>query len=142
MTLPLDEPLPLPWSIDSYGNIRISGTRITIDLLFAYFEADYSPEYLIEQFPTLKPADVYLVKAFYLLHPEESREHLRLVREEYARLRAKIEAELGTGEETNRKVLERAASGAAGPVAQELARKELALREQEAVAPVSRRRGY
>ena len=142
MTLPLDEPLPQPWSIDSYGNIRISGTRITIDLLFAYFEADYSPEYLIEQFPTLKPADVYLVKAFYLLHPEESREHLRLVREEVARLRAEFEAEFGSPEETMKRVLERAASDATRPDLQEYALKELALREQEAVAPVSRRRGY
>ena len=91
MTLPLEEPLPLPWRTDEEGRLRVGNSRITLEDLWHHFEEGRTPESIVEQLPTVSLANVYLVKAFCLLHEEEVREHMRRYEAEAARIRANHE---------------------------------------------------
>ena len=80
-------------AMDASGSIRISGTRITLDSLMAHFDAGESPEEIAQQLDVLDLADVYLVRAYCLLHPEEVRGYLTARSEQAKHTRAMIEAE-------------------------------------------------
>ena len=49
-----------------YGDIRLTGHRIGLFHVVKYYNEGYSPEMLVEQFPTLELALIHKVIAFYL----------------------------------------------------------------------------
>jgi len=56
----------VPVRTDADGVIRVGGTRVTLDTLVAAFEAGATPEEIVQQYPTVELADVYMVIAYYL----------------------------------------------------------------------------
>lgn len=54
----------------------IAGTRISLDSVVYSFNEGNSPEAIQEQFPLLKPAQIYGAIAFYLDHQAELNEYL------------------------------------------------------------------
>lgn len=92
MTLQMDA-IPVPMAMDASGSIRIGGTRITLDDLMAHFDAGESPEEIVQQLDALYLADVYLVRGYCLLHPQEIGDYLRARSEQAKQTRALIEAE-------------------------------------------------
>lgn len=50
----------------AYGEIRLTGHRIGLFHVVKYYNEGYSPEMLVEQFPTLELALIHKVIAFYL----------------------------------------------------------------------------
>ena len=65
MSLVLESP-PLPLVIDDFGVIRIAGTRIPLDTVIYAFKQGATPEQIVDDFDTLRLADVYAVIAHYL----------------------------------------------------------------------------
>lgn len=64
-TIGLDlKPEPLPLRMDEDGSIRVGSSRITLDVLFEYFEAGVSPDDIALDYDTLDRADVYSVLAW------------------------------------------------------------------------------
>lgn len=81
----------IPLSTDAYGAIRVGGTRVLLDVIIAAFQAGATPEAIVQQFPSVTLADVYLVIAHYLTHTVEIDAYLSQRQNEAARLQAAIE---------------------------------------------------
>lgn len=95
MTLQMDA-VPVPMAMDASGSIRIGGTRITLDNLMAHFEAGESPEEIVAQLDVLNLADVYLVRGYCLLHPDEVRAYLKTRSVLAKQAKTTIESETGS----------------------------------------------
>lgn len=87
-----------PMATDGDGAVRIGGTRITLDVLAAHFEAGATPEEVVEQLDTLSLEDVRRVRDYCLRRPDEVDAYLRARSERVERLRARIEAESGSAD--------------------------------------------
>lgn len=67
MSLAIDpEPVPLVTDVD--GVVRVGTTRVTLDTVVAAFREGATSEEIVQQYPTLRLADVYSVIAYYLRH--------------------------------------------------------------------------
>ncbi len=62
---------PLPMVVDADGVIRIGGTRVTLATVVAAFRDGMTAEAIVEQYPSLGLADVYLVIGYFLSHQAE-----------------------------------------------------------------------
>jgi uncharacterized protein (DUF433 family) len=69
------EPVPLEKNAD--GVIRVGGTRVTLDTIVTVFEAGATPEEIVQRYPSLYMADVYVAIGYYLRHRSEVEEYLR-----------------------------------------------------------------
>jgi uncharacterized protein (DUF433 family) len=63
------EPVPLVQGAD--GVMRVRGTRITLDTVFAAFREGATAEEIVQQYPSLSLADVYQVIGYCLRHFSE-----------------------------------------------------------------------
>src|SRR5438105_2611464 len=68
---------PLPLATDPDGAIRIGATRVTLDTVVAAYREGMTPESIVEQYPTLRLADVYSVIGYILSHSDEVEAYLR-----------------------------------------------------------------
>jgi len=68
---------PVPLEKNSDGVIRIGGTRVTLDTIVAVFEAGATAEEIVQRYPSLDIADVYVALGYYLRHRAEVGEYLR-----------------------------------------------------------------
>jgi uncharacterized protein (DUF433 family) len=76
MTLRLSaDPVPLASDVD--GVVRVGLTRVTLDTVVAAFREGMTPEGIVEQYPSLRLAQVYSVIAYILNHPDEVEGYLR-----------------------------------------------------------------
>jgi uncharacterized protein (DUF433 family) len=53
---------------DPHGDIRVRGTRVTLDTIVTAFSAGAMAEEIAQKFPTVPLADVYQIIAYYLNH--------------------------------------------------------------------------
>ncbi len=84
---------PLPLRECEGGVIRVSGSRISLDLIVEQYENGMTPEDMVRAYDTLALADVYGVVAYYLRHRDEVRAYLKRRATEAEALRVMIEAE-------------------------------------------------
>jgi len=61
-------PEPVPISTDKDGVVRVGTTRVTLDTVVSAFREGATSEEIVQQYPTLRLADVYSVIAYYLRH--------------------------------------------------------------------------
>ena len=95
----------VPLQTDTHGTIHVSGTRVTLDTLIAYYQQGESPEDLHEGFPTISLTDIYAVISYYLSHRDELDAYLNRRREEADRLRENIEAQYTPEQKANQERL-------------------------------------
>jgi uncharacterized protein (DUF433 family) len=67
----LVEAQAVPLGVDADGVARIGGTRVTLDTVIAAFREGMTAEAIVEQYPSLGLADIYLVIGFFLNHQSE-----------------------------------------------------------------------
>lgn len=84
---------PPPLRVDGGGAVRVTNTRISLDLVVEQYENGMTPEDMVRTYDTLALADVYAVIAYYLRHRDEVGAYLKRRAEEAEALRSKIEAE-------------------------------------------------
>lgn len=72
---PIPEPIPI--YTDEHGRLRITNTRVLLDLVIHAFHLGHTPETITEQYPSLSLDDVYLAIGYYLRHKDEVDAHLR-----------------------------------------------------------------
>lgn len=82
----------VPLQTDDYGSIRVSGTRVTLDVVIARFHQGYSPEAIHQAFSSVPVSDIYAVISYYLAHREELDAYLKRRDEEAERIRQELEA--------------------------------------------------
>ena len=95
----------VPLQTDAHGTIRVSGTRVTLDTLIAFYHQGESPEDLHEGFPTISLTDIYAVISYYLSHRDEIDVYLNRRREEADRLQQDIEAQYTPEQKANQERL-------------------------------------
>ena len=91
-SLPLHAERP-PLRIDEGDVVRVSGTRITLDLVIDQYESGMTPEDMVRACDSLELADVYAVIGWYVRHKGEVADYLKQRAEQAEALRAKIESE-------------------------------------------------
>jgi len=85
-------PLTIPLHTDSHGTVRVGGTRVTLQSLLASFLDGATPEQIVQDFDTLKLADVYTVIAYYLANRAAVDAYLQEERKQGEEVRQKMEA--------------------------------------------------
>ena len=81
-----------PLVIDSDGVIRVGETRVTLDTIAEAFNEGLAAEEIVQQYPTLKLADIYGAIAYYLNHRNAVDDYLVQRRSEGERIRQENEA--------------------------------------------------
>jgi uncharacterized protein (DUF433 family) len=67
---------PAPLTTDTDGVVRVGSSRVTLDTVVAAFREGMTPEGIVEQYPSLRLADVYSVIGYVLNHLEEVEHYL------------------------------------------------------------------
>jgi uncharacterized protein (DUF433 family) len=91
MSLTFD-PVAVPLHTDPHGTVRVGGTRVTLQTLLASFLDGATPEQMIQDFDTLKLADVYAVVAYYLKNRAAVDAYLEGQRKKGEEVRREMEA--------------------------------------------------
>ena len=99
---------PVPLYIGQRGEVRVTGTRVLLEIVIHFFEQGYTPEEIVDSFSTLHLADVYAVIAYYLRHTEAVKGYIQWVDEEAAKIRQTIEAYQNSAEFRERLAARRA----------------------------------
>ena len=84
--------MTVPLQTDKDGVIRVSGTRVTLDVVIARFEQGATPDDIHDSFDVLPINDIYAVIAYYLANRDELEAYTQRRAEEGERLRQEWEA--------------------------------------------------
>jgi uncharacterized protein (DUF433 family) len=82
----------VPITTDDYGNVRVGGTRVTLDTVVAAFKEGATPEEIAIQYPVLQLADIYDVIAYYLRETETVEAYLQVRAEQREQIKQESEA--------------------------------------------------
>ena len=85
------EPERIPLTSNADGVFLVAGTRVSLDLIVAAFDAGATAEEIAQQYSTVPLADVYAVITYYLRHCDEVVAYLEQRGEERDRVRAENE---------------------------------------------------
>jgi uncharacterized protein (DUF433 family) len=77
----------VPLHRDADGAIRVGSSRVTLDTIVQAFQDGESPESIVEQYPAVELADVYLVLGHILRHPEDLASYLSERRKQATQVR-------------------------------------------------------
>lgn len=83
---------PIPLHTDQGGVVRVGGTRVTLDSVIYAFQEGSTAEQILEQYPSLRLADVYAVISYYLRHGEEVDAYVNEQRRQAEEVRRQDEA--------------------------------------------------
>ncbi len=92
----VETPAPLRTDVD--GNVRVGGTRVTLDTVVGAYLDGATAEDIVAGFPTLELADVYAVLSYYLRQRADVDAYLCEQEREAAVIRARIEARSPQGD--------------------------------------------
>lgn len=81
-----------PLTLHDDGTLRVTGSRVLLDMIVQQFKLGASPEHICESYPSLTLRDVYGALFFYLDHTAEVEEYLRRQQDAAADIRSQIEA--------------------------------------------------
>ncbi len=68
---------PVPLTGDADGVLRVGSSRVTLDTVVAAFREGMTPEGIVQQYPSLRLAEVYSVIGYVLNHAAEVDSYLR-----------------------------------------------------------------
>jgi uncharacterized protein (DUF433 family) len=85
-------PEPPPLRLDLGGTIRVGATRVRLDTVLYAFNTGCTPEAILEDFPTLKLADIYAIITYYLWHRDEVDAYLRARQEQAEEIEREVRA--------------------------------------------------
>jgi uncharacterized protein (DUF433 family) len=83
----------IPIYSDGDGRIRVSGTRVLLDLIVHAYHQGETPEHIVQMYPTLTSDQVYLAIGYYLRHRDTVDAYIQRMDEEAERLKQEIEAQ-------------------------------------------------
>lgn len=82
----------IPIYTDEHGRMRVSDTRVLLDLIVYAYHQGETPEHIVQMYPTLTLDQIYLAIGYYLRHRETVDTYIRQMEEEAERLRQDYEA--------------------------------------------------
>ncbi len=84
MDVPITEVIPI--YTDNDGRMRVSRTRVLLDLIVYAYHKGETPEHIVQMYPTLILDQVYLAIGYYLRHRESVDAYIRQMEEETKRI--------------------------------------------------------
>jgi uncharacterized protein (DUF433 family) len=96
--------IEVPIETDSYGTIRVRGSRVTLASLVYCDRQGDSPERIHQGFPTVPLDTIYAVIAYYHTHREEVDSYIATMEVEAEAWRQQYEAENPQGQAFNERV--------------------------------------
>src|SRR5262249_26833509 len=93
----------------SDGNVRVSGTRVTLDTIIGFYQQGFGAEELADDFPTVPLADIHATLSYYFRHKAEVDAYLEEQDRKAAEMRHKWEARFGTQDGLKERLLARLA---------------------------------
>lgn len=87
---PITEVIPI--YSDADGRMRVSGTRVLLDLVVYAYHQGETPEHIIQMYPTLTLDQVYLTLGYYLRHRDTVDDYIRQMEAEAEAVRQEWEA--------------------------------------------------
>jgi uncharacterized protein (DUF433 family) len=87
---------PVPLTVAEGGAVRISGTRVPLEVVVEAFQQGDSAEEIASAYSSLSLADVYAVLAYYLRHREAVEQYVAQRRQEADALQARLASEFPT----------------------------------------------
>jgi uncharacterized protein (DUF433 family) len=93
MTTLVIETRPIPLESREDGAIMVASTRIPLDTVILAFRNGDSVEEIVEQYDTLRIADVYAIIGYYLDHQEEVDDYLHRRQADAAEFQRNMEAQ-------------------------------------------------
>lgn len=88
---PLTEVIPI--YTDSDRRMRVSKTRVLLDLVVYAYHQGETPEHIIQMYPTLSLDQVYLAIGYYLRHRGTVDAYIQQMETEAKQIQAEIEAQ-------------------------------------------------
>jgi uncharacterized protein (DUF433 family) len=85
-------PERVPLYLDEHGDIRVTGSRVTLDTIVAEYESGATPQAIAQGFDTVELADVYSIIGFYLRHRPAVQQYLQTQEAKAAEAWKKAEA--------------------------------------------------
>lgn len=82
----------VPLRIDGSGVVRVGKTRVLIDLVVQAFNEGATAEEIMQMYPSLPLADIYLVIGYYLKHRTDVDAYLQERAERGEEMRKRIQA--------------------------------------------------
>ncbi|MDO9128591.1 MAG: DUF433 domain-containing protein [Anaerolineales bacterium] len=82
----------IPLETDTYGVIRVSSTRVTLDTIVSAFKDGATAEEIAQQYPSVPLVDVYYVIGYYLRRRDEVESYLGQRKKEADELQKQMEA--------------------------------------------------
>lgn len=83
----------IPIYNDPDGRMRVTGTRVLLDMIVEAYRRGETPEHIVQMYPTLKLDQVFLALGYYMRHRETVDSYIRRMEDEAERLRQDWEAE-------------------------------------------------
>ena len=83
----------IPIYSDDDGRMRVSGTRVLLDLVMYAYHQGKTPEHIIQMYPTLSLEKLYLAIGYYLRHREEVDAYIQRMEAEAEQMRQEWEAQ-------------------------------------------------
>ena len=77
----------IPIYTDDHGRMRVSGTRVLLDLIVYAYHQGHTPEHIVQMYPTLTSDQVYLAIGYYLRHRDTVDRYIRHLDDDAERLR-------------------------------------------------------
>jgi uncharacterized protein (DUF433 family) len=84
----------VPLATDADGAVRVGSTRVTLDTIVVAFREGLTAEEIVNQYPAVSLADVYLVIGYFLNHQAEVDAYLHARQQQAAETRRETEARL------------------------------------------------
>ena len=88
---PLTEIIPI--YTDADGRMRVSNTRVLLDLVVYAYHQGETPEHIIQMYPTLSLDQVYLAIGYYLRHRETVDAYIQQMEIEAKQIQDQIETQ-------------------------------------------------
>ena len=92
MVLAIETEQQVPLRVDESGAVRVGDTRVLLEIVVSEYLSGSDAEEIVNHFPTLELADVYMVIACYLRHKAEIDAYMEQVKREGEEIRREIEA--------------------------------------------------
>ncbi len=87
---PITEVIPI--YTDADGRMRVTGTRVLLDLIVHAYHSGATPEHIVQMYTTLTLEQVYLAIGYYLRHRQIVDDYIRRMDAEAEQLRREWEA--------------------------------------------------
>ncbi len=88
------EIVPLVMDVD--GVVRVGGTRVTLDTVVEAFNEGATAEEIVQEYPSLKLADVYAVISYYLRNRKDVERYLKKRKQQAVKIRKQNESQFDT----------------------------------------------